>query len=823
MRNMESKILAILGPTNTGKTYMAIEKMMEFNSGIFGLPLRLLAREVYDKCVLKLGSEKVALITGEEKILPSSAQYFICTVESMPKDKVVDFVAVDEIQMCADRERGHIFTDRLLNSRGELLTMFLGSQIMKNIISDLVTGVEFIKQERFSKLTFNGHKKISRLKRKTALIAFSIEEVYALAELIRRQKGGAAVVMGSLSPKTRNSQVALYQSGDVDNLVATDAIGMGINMDIEQISFSSLKKFDGKKTRRLRTTEISQIAGRAGRYKNDGVFGITGDCENLEPDEVERVEKHSLDDAKILYWRNSDLNFKDEDGLINSLEKKPKNKNLIKITDSIDESVLRFLLKEKKIKCSKDNLELLWECCQIPDFQKKAYGQHIELVRRVFDFLTTKKNKIPNEYMKNQLKGLDKYHGNIDMISNKISNVRTWSYVANKKNWVENSDYWIESSKNIEDYLSERLHKELTKSFIDKRISVLSKGLKQDIRLDTTINENDDVIINKQLIGKLKGLKLNLEFTTGTLDTDVKSLKKAARQGITDELIKRVKEIIDKKELELKENYKIYWKDSPIGKIKKGKNYLTPEIEIIADDALEINERENLSSFLNNWINNLISEELHDLISLIRLKNKNQYLRALAFQLYEGNGVLKRSEVKDIINSISKDERKQFFKLGIKIGRYHIFLPKMLKPKAVKLRITLWKFFNNILKGHEIPKSGLNFLVDGERKFNAKFLLLCGFEKFRNFYVRVDILEKFFIKIIENTKQGKFQITSEMMNLLGSSKENFYQLLDLMNYKREDKKKDIFSYTGDKKIRKKTKFINKNNNPFKKLMSLNLK
>ena len=283
MRNMESKILAILGPTNTGKTYMAIEKMMEFNSGIFGLPLRLLAREVYDKCVLKLGSEKVALITGEEKILPSSAQYFICTVESMPKDKVVDFVAVDEIQMCADRERGHIFTDRLLNSRGELLTMFLGSQIMKNIISDLVTGVEFIKQERFSKLTFNGHKKISRLKRKTALIAFSIEEVYALAELIRRQKGGAAVVMGSLSPKTRNSQVALYQSGDVDYLVATDAIGMGINMDIEQISFSSLKKFDGKKTRRLRTTEISQIAGRAGRYKNDGVFGITGDCENLVP------------------------------------------------------------------------------------------------------------------------------------------------------------------------------------------------------------------------------------------------------------------------------------------------------------------------------------------------------------------------------------------------------------------------------------------------------------------------------------------------------------------------------------------------------------
>jgi len=826
MSNVENKIIAILGPTNTGKTYMAIEKMLEFNSGIFGLPLRLLAREVYDKCVKKIGSEKVALITGEEKILPNSAQYFICTVESMPKDKVVDFVAVDEIQMCGDRERGHIFTDRLLNSRGELLTMFLGSQIMKNIISELVSEVEFIKQERLSKLTFNGHKKISRLQRKSALIAFSIEEVYALAELVRRQKGGAAVVMGSLSPKTRNSQVDLYQSGDVDYLVATDAIGMGINMDIEQISFSSLKKFDGKKTRRLRVTEISQIAGRAGRYKNDGVFGVTGDCKNLEPDEIERVEKHYLHDVKTLYWRNSNLSFQDEDSLINSLEKKPNNENLIKISDSIDENVLRFLLKEKKINCSKNNLELLWECCQIPDFQKKEYGHHIDLVTKIFNFLTTKKNKIPNEYIKNQLKDLNKYHGNIDMISNKISNVRTWSYVANKKNWVENSDYWIEASKNIEDYLSDRLHKELTKSFIDKRISALSKGLKQDIKLDTTISENDDVIINKQLIGKLKGLRLNLEFTTGTLDTDIKSLKKAARQGIADELIKRAKEIVDKKELELKDNYKIYWKDSPVAKIKKGKNYLSPEIEIVADEALEINVKEDLSFSINNWIKSLISEQLSDLVNLIKLKNNNQYLRALAYQLYEGNGVLKRNEVKGIINGISKEERKQFRNLGIKIGRYHIFLPKMLKPKAVNLRITLWKFFNNISKTNEIPKSGLNFLVDNDRKFNAKFLLLCGFEKFNNFYVRVDILEKLFLKIIENTKEGKFQITSEMMNLLGSSKENFYQLLDYMNYKRPDKKKDIFFYTGDKKERKKTRFINKidkKDNPFQKLMGLNLK
>jgi len=822
MNDPLNKIIAVLGPTNTGKTYLAIEKMLEFNSGIFGLPLRLLAREVYDKCILKVGIEKVALITGEEKIIPDSAQYFVCTVEAMPKDKEVDFIAVDEIQMCGDRERGHIFTDRLLNFRGEVLTMFLGSQIMKNIISQIIPETHFIEQQRLSKLSYNGHKKISRLDRKTALIAFSIEEVYAIAELVRRQKGGAAVIMGSLSPKTRNSQVDVYQSGDVDYLVATDAIGMGLNMDIEQISFSNLMKFDGKKTRRLRTTEISQIAGRAGRYKTDGMFGVTGACENLELDEIERIEDHKLDDIKFLFWRNSNLNFKTSEDLIQSLEKKPSSKNFSKISDSLDENVLKYLVRDKKIKFSNDKLPLLWECCQIPDFQKKAFT-HIDVVTRVFNFLNSKKNKIPNDYMKNQLKGLDNYKGNIDMISNKVSNVRTWSYVANKKNWVENSDYWIQMSKNIEDNLSDKLHTELTKSFIDKRISVLSRGLKQDSKLKATITNDDEVIIDEQLIGKLKGLKLNLEFTSSTLETDIKSLKKAARQGMSDELSSRVKEIIQKKEVQLRNNYKIYWKENPIAKIKKGKNYLSPEVEIISDEALDAEAKEELFYFLNDWLNKYISEELNDLINLVKLDNKNKYLRALSFQLYESNGILKRINVEDIVKAISKDERKQFKNLGIKIGRYHIFLPKMLKPKAVNLRILLWKFYNKIQDSNEIPKSGLNFLIDNKRKFDKKFLLLCGFEKFKDFYVRVDILEKFFLQIIESTKDGQFKINSEMMNLLGCSKENFFKLMELMNYKKENNKVDVYSYRGYRKGKNKLKFVNKKDNPFKKLMSLNLK
>ena len=424
-------------------------------------------------------------------------------------------------------------------------------------------------------------------------------------------------------------------------------------MDIEQISFSNFMKFDGKKTRRLRTTEISQIAGRAGRYKTDGMFGVTGSSENLLPDEIDKIENHKLDDIKFLFWRNSDLNFKSSEHLIHSLEKKPSSRKFNKISDSLDENVLKYLVRDKKLKFSNDKLPLLWECCQIPDFQKKAFT-HIDVVTKVFNFLNSKKSKIPNDYMKNQLKGLDNYRGNIDMISNKVSNVRTWSYVANKKNWVENSDYWIQMSKNIEDSLSDKLHNELTKSFIDKRISVLSRGLKQDVDLKTNITDKDDVIINGQLIGRLKGLKLNLEFTSGTLETDVKSLKKAARQGISNELIQRVNEIINNKEIEFKENYKILWKSNPIAKIKKGNNYLYPEIEIIADEALDLNIKEQLSNFLNSWMKDFILEELRDLINLVKLENKNKYLRALSFRLYENNGVLKRTSVEEIIKSILK-------------------------------------------------------------------------------------------------------------------------------------------------------------------------
>ena len=822
MQNSSKKIIALLGPTNTGKTHDAIERMLEFDSGIFGLPLRLLAREVYEKVVKKIGLNKVALITGEEKIIPNSANFFICTVESMPKDKVVDFVAIDEIQMCTDKERGHIFTDRLLHARGEVLTMFLGSQIMKNIINDLVDGVEFEKKERFSKLSYGGYKKISRLDRKVAIIAFSVEEVYAIAELVRRQKGGAAVIMGSLSPKTRNSQVDLYQSGDVDYLVATDAIGMGLNMDIEEIYFSNLKKFDGKKTRRLNLVELSQIAGRAGRFKNNGIFGTTGDCENLNSDEIEKIENHTLPHTKILYWRNPNLNFENVEKFISSLEVKSTNKNLIRTSESIDEIVLRFLLKKNiENNIYSKNLKLLWECCQIPDFERKAYGRHLNIVNSVFKFLSIRKKRIPNEYIKTQLNGLEKEHGNIDVLSHRISNVRTWSYIANKKDWVENGDYWVQLTKNIEDNLSDRLHEELTKSFIDKKISILARGLKQDVILETDVGEDNKVLIDSQYIGELKGLKFIIDFHSNNLDVDLKSIKKAARKGVEEELIKRAGLIIKEGNLSVEIDGKIIWQENPIAKIKKGENYLNPEIEIIADDSLPLEIKKELEQFIQNWITSYVGGVLGDLINLTNIKIKDQYLRALSFQLYENNGVLKRKNINEIIKLISKEERKKLWSMGIKIGRYHIFLPKMLKPKAVILRTMLWKIYKNVTSHVNIPKFGLNFVIN--ENFDEQFLLLCGFERFKNFFIRIDILEKLFINIMEKSIDRKFKISSDMMNLLGCSKENFYELIDLMNYKKS-KEIDTYYFAGEREKNKRRLIEKKDEtNPFSKLLALNIK
>ena len=822
----KNKITAILGPTNTGKTHLAIETMLSFDTGMIGFPLRLLAREIYDKVIKKTSLDKVALITGEEKIIPSNAKYFLCTVESMPIDNQLDFVAVDEIQMCADHERGHIFTDRLLNLRGNKLTMFMGSNTIKSIISKLNDDVEFINRSRLSKLTYAGHKKISRINRKTAIIAFSAEEVYAIAELIRRQKGGAAIVMGSLSPKTRNAQVELYQSADVDFLVATDAIGMGINMDLDNVYFSNLKKFDGKKLRRLNLSEIGQIAGRAGRYLNDGSFGITGQCREINAEEVDLLENHKFEEIQFLFWRNSNLNFNNPLSLMKSLEEKPSKNWLRKIHECEDEKALKFFLREKNfqnIKFDQEKLKLLWECCQIPDFVKKTFGNHYEVIRNVYKYLNSQKGKITEDYMRLQLIKLDKLEGNVDSLSNRIANVRTWSYVSNKNNWVENQNYWIEKTKLLEDKLSDRLHEELTKTFIDKRASVLARGLKQDMEFNMKINNNNEVIIDNQFIGKINGLKLELDLKKGALETDIKSLKKAARQTVGPELEKRVQIIIETALIELEDDFKIYWNNSPIAKLISGKDYLNPNFELIVDDILEQNQKQKLIKFISKWLRDKIDTILKSLIDLKNLKDKNSSIKALAYRLYENNGVIKRESVIEYVKNLEQNDRKILRELGVKFGRYHIFLFKLIKPDAVALRTLLWKNYHQKYFNLKPPKFGLNFLDN--KNLNKNFMLLCGFEKFNDLYVRIDILERLFVQIINSDKKESKEIkmVPEMLNLLGCNKENFRKLLKTMNYKITEKEENIyFKYSPKKVFKKSFAKKGKKESPFGILKNLHL-
>jgi len=799
-----NQILAILGPTNTGKTFLAIERMLEYGNGVIGFPLRLLAREVYDKIVLKIGYERVALVTGEEKIIPPKADYYLCTVESMPQDINFEFAAIDEIQMCADPERGHIFTDRLMNYRGDKLTMFLGSDTIKKLLTELVPETEFIYRERLSKLTYSGYKKISRIKPRSAIIAFSVDDVYALAEFVRRQKGGAAVVMGSLSPKTRNSQVEIYQSGDVDFLIATDAIGMGINMDIDNVYFSGLKKYDGKKIRDLRDSEIGQISGRAGRYMNDGSFGTTGDCERLTDEQIDKVENHRFDDVLNIFWRNGNLDFTSSQNLIQSLSVRPPQDNLQRNKDLIDETTFRFLVSEKSnlnFNNHQNFVKLLWECCQIPDFTKSSYNEHTDIIYKVFSFLSSDKGKITNDWMKQQLSNLNNYEGNIDSLANRISYIRTWSYVSNKSNWVENADYWIAKTKEIEDRLSEKLHEELSKSFVDKRISVLSRGLKQDIELNTKIIDTNKIYINEHYIGKINGLKIELDYSSTNLDTDIKSLKKAARSGAQQELKNRIEKIINHQELlELKEDLKIYWQDSKIAEIKPGKNYLNPVIKLFIDDTLEDNDFSNLKLTIENWIEKEKQKHLSDLISIEKTSLKNSLARGLAYQLFENNGVLNRETASNMIKNLNKEERYELRKKGIKIGKYHIYQPRMIRPNAIKFKTILWKCFNST-KEMSYPNFGINFLKNFKNK-NKNFLRICGFETFGNFIIRVDILERLFIEIINRSKDYKFKLDSKILNLLGCSKDDFVNFIKLIGYKViNEENEPEFKYLP-KKIRK---------------------
>ena len=536
-----SRLVAVLGPTNTGKTHLAVERMLGHASGMIGLPLRLLAREIYDRVVKARGARSVALITGEEKIIPPRPQYFVCTVEAMPLNREVDFLAVDEIQLCADPERGHVFTHRLLHARGRQETMLMGAGTMAPLIRRVAPDAEIISRERFSQLTYAGSKKLTRLPRRSAIVAFSAEAVYAIAELIRRQRGGAAVVMGSLSPRTRNAQVALFQSGEVDFLVATDAIGMGLNMEVDHVAFAGLRKFDGRRTRWLHAQEIGQIGGRAGRFRTDGTFGVTGDCPEMDADLVSAVENHVFDPVIAAEWRNSRLDFDSLADLARSLAAPPPAYGLKLSEPALDEITLRQLAGDEAIARrarDRSNLIRLWEVCQTPDFRKTTLEEHARFVRTVFNHLTERDRRLPEDWIDSQFHGLDRVDGDIDALSARLASVRTLAYVANRGDWLRDPAHWQGRTHGLEDRLSDTLHERLMQRFIDRRTSALMRGLSLRDTLLAGVAADGEVTVEGQFVGRLRGA--HFEPAKGATALENRALRAAAERAVAPEIARRL-------------------------------------------------------------------------------------------------------------------------------------------------------------------------------------------------------------------------------------------------------------------------------------------
>ncbi len=676
------RLVAVLGPTNTGKTHLAVERMLGHASGMIGLPLRLLAREIYDRIVAQKGPRSVALITGEEKIVPPRPQYFVCTVEAMPLNREVEFLAVDEIQLCADPERGHVFTHRLLHARGTAETMLLGAGTMAPLIRRLLPHAEIVSRERFSSLIYTGPKKLTRLPRRSAVVAFSAEAVYGIAELIRRQRGGAAVVMGSLSPRTRNAQVALYQSGEVDFLVATDAIGMGLNMDVDHVAFAGLRKFDGKKTRWLHAQEIGQIAGRAGRHVRDGTFGVTGEAEEMDEDLVSAVEEHQFQPVVGAEWRNHKLDFSNLPNLIRSLDALPPREGLKLAEEAIDETVLKKLAEDPEVTSrarAKDTLQKLWEVCQTPDFRKLALDEHLSMIRGLFLRLTTGKRRIPDDWMAGQVQSLDRIDGEIDTLAARLAGMRTLTYIANRPDWLADPAYWQAQTRTVEDRLSDTLHQKLMARFIDRRTSVLMRQLGERGEMLAGVAADGTVTVEGHEVGKLDGLVFKAPKAASSLEE--KALRGAAQRAVGPEVARRLGQLAAEPDeaFSLTPDGAVLWRGAAAGVVQAEKVRLLGELG--PEPA-----RERAARRLEAWLAAEGGRRLGPMRVLQAAMASGQLRglpRGLAHRLIEAGGVMDRKPVEADLRALSQAERRTLRSLGVRIGAFSLFMPSLTQPEAL--------------------------------------------------------------------------------------------------------------------------------------------
>ena len=786
-----SRVTAVLGPTNTGKTHFAIERMLAHRTGMIGLPLRLLAREVYDRIVTLKGANEAALITGEEKIVPPNARYFVCTVEAMPLDIPVACLVVDEIQLCADPERGHVFTDRLLYARGEEETIFLGSDTMRGLIQRFVPRTYFLSRARFSDLAYIGPKKLTRLPRRAAIVAFSAEDVYGIAELVRRQRGGAAVVLGALSPRTRSAQVALYQSGEVDFLVATDAIGMGLNMDVDHVAFAALDKFDGFGMRPLRPAEIGQIAGRAGRHMNDGTFGVTAEAEPFEEEIVARVEAHRYDPVRALQWRNSALQFHALDALLDSLDMPPPERGLVKARPATDFISLRTMAGLPHVRDSVRSpaaVRLLWDVCQLPDFRKLSTEEHVRLVDTVFRHLMSDSGVLPEDWLAWQIQRLDKTEGDVATLSGRLAQIRTWTYAANRPGWTTHAAHWQDVTRAVEDRLSDALHERLTQRFVDRRTSVLLKHLRADDPIDISLDESGGVAIGGEIVGKLEGFRFAPDPQAEGVHG--RTLRAAALRGLESEFEARATRLASAqdRDIALSEHGRLWWDGAIVAQLAAGPHAFAPAVKLLADEQLRGVQREAVQARLDAWLNARIAARLQPLMLLRDAANAPAgdatalppIARGLAYRLCEAMGSLERQDVADADLRLTQHTLRRF---GIRFGRRSIFLPVLLRPDAAGLLFLLRGIARRLERLPPPPAPGItSFEIDNHS--DRDLLQAAGFRILGKRAIRIDMLERLEDELESATASGitAEPLTLKVISLLGSDKDTALSVLAALDW-----------------------------------------
>ena len=799
---MQKLIRVILGPTNTGKTHTAIERMLGHESGMIGFPLRLLARENYDRIVERVGKSSVALITGEEKIVPPNARYFCCTVEAMPVERTVAFLAVDEIQLAGDRERGHVFTDRLFHARGRSETMFMGAETIRPFIKRLLPDAHIETRPRLSRLTYSGVRKVTRLQRRSAIVAFSAADVYALAETVRRQRGGCGIVMGALSPRTRNKQVEMYQNGDVDFLIATDAIGMGLNMDIHHVALASDMKFDGRYMRRLVPQEIAQIAGRAGRHTRDGTFGMTDGVEPLEPEEIAAIENHQFPPLRGLYWRARDLDFSSPRALVSSLEAPPPQPFLQRQAEATDHTTLAAMAETQSVKelaNSPGRVRLLWDVASIPDFRNMMTDNHTTMLTRIYESLA-KKGQLERDWVAGQLRHLDRLDGDIDTIMTRIAHIRTWTYITQRSGWTDAPDEWQDLARNIEDRLSDELHNQLTQKFVDKRAAHLSRKLKEQVSLSASVKLDGTVLVEGEEVGRLDGFT----FTPDISDSEEKAMiLAAARKGLPEEIERRVRAVLASADeaFKLQENGAIHWREAPLAKLLKSDNPYAPRIVMADAELVTTDQMARMSARIEAFIKDHVA---HVLAPLLALENPvvpqpkteeasaeapeapaadipplSGTAKGIAYQLFEAFGTLPTARVGGQLRDLSETDKPQLARLGIRMGVESLYMVEMLKPASIKLRAVLWSVHNSSFPEGGPPPEGRVSInaVDGVAD---DYWLITGYRRLGTKVMRVDMVERVSALVRAAARAGQFKMTDDMLSLAGVSRDEMKaMILDL--------------------------------------------